>query len=175
MSTDKIDYSKMSVKDLLKTSTRESLLEQTKGKIVKYSDFLEKAPAKRIPNMLKSLEQAKKDFDEKKLDLTFKIKGSFKTRFGFKLNREDVYTIENIDKLEEYMLTYFKEEAPLNSKDKEKLNQLYDLVKSKVKEVVENKNTEFKFDKALITISYSPVSQYFELNGKNGAKIDLSC
>lgn len=173
--------------DIRKLSQYKSqLLEKTKNQIVSYSDFVRQAndessskiikmlKKNAMKSVLKRLQEAKEDYDAKKLSMTFNVSGSKNLRFGGKINREDTYIIDSKDILSASVIEYFNDEAPLKTKDKEVKERFESELKEFSKQVVDFGKYSFTFETVNVKISVDPADQFYDIGGANGAKIDLS-
>lgn len=166
----------INIKDL--KLNKEELLEKTKGKTVPYSEFIKQSNEASFKflmrGVLRELASNKKDFDEGKQLIIFDIKGSKEVRFGKKVEKVDEYVVDDINKIEESILDYFKEEAPLKTKDQSLKEEFLTVLKENTKDIKNKKEVSFVFKTAKIHINLKPVDQFVELSGSRGARIDLS-
>lgn len=166
----------MEMKDIKKN--KDVLLEKTKGQVVGYSEFVKQTESSKyrllMKRVLSNLQMAKEDFEKGRENITFEIKGSKDTQFGKKIERKDIYVIEDESKIKESVLDYFNEEAQLKTKDKSLKAEFIETLSENIKDFGDKKEVSFAFKSALITITLTPVSQFVEISGSKGAKIDLS-
>lgn len=166
----------MGMKDIKKN--KEMLLEQTKGQVVGYSEFVKQTESSKyrilMKRVLANLKMAKEDFEKGRENITFEIKGSKETQFGKKVERKDIYVLEDADKIKQSIIDYFNEEAPLKTKDKSVKSEFLNLLEESIDKIDVKKEVSFSFKSAQISIKLEPFSQFVEIFGSKGAKIDLS-
>lgn len=166
----------MGMKDIKKN--KDALLEKTKGQVVGYTEFVRQTESSKyrllMKRVLSNLQMAKEDFEKGRENITFEIKGTKDIQFGKKIERRDIYVIEDESKLKESVIDYFNEEAPLKTKDKNLKTEFIETLKENIENFGNKKEISFSFKTALITITLTPVSKFVEISGSKGAKIDLS-
>lgn len=162
--------------DLIKN--KKAILEQAKGQTVSYSDFVEQSNNSiyklSMRRVLADIKLAKEDFEKKKEIITFTISGSKDFQFGKKVSREDSYVIEDSNKINNSIHEYFTEDAEIKTKNKDSKEKFLSKLDEEIIDIKTKKNVDFVFETAKISIKIEPVSQYFEISGPLGAKIDLS-
>lgn len=191
----KFDLKNFSLKDLF--NNKAVLLEKAKGAVVAYSDFVEQAKSNKIfqkalKNSLEDMKEMKDDYENGRLKITFNVHGSKLERFGGKINREDLYAIDNKDELKQNLEQYFFKDAPLVAKknridellaefgikeenEKNKVKALFDkIIEDNVKDLNDNDKVEIKIGTARVEITIEPIGHIYELKGSKGSKIDLS-
>lgn len=166
-------------KKLLKN--KDLLLSLVDGQTINYTDFLKQSEKIKMgkKRILKMLEEVKKDFDDKKEQIEFKISGSKEVRFGRELNSNETYTIINNVNFEDDIVEYFTKQMKLKTKDQEIKDSFSKLIEEKAKLVVKEKSAKFNIGTATIEMNIVPVSNIFTLEIKTlginkNVKIDLS-
>lgn len=191
----KFSLKNLSLKDLF--NNKDVLFEKSKNVVSAYSDFVEQAKSNKmfqkiLENSLKEMEEMKDDYENGRLRITFNVHGSKLERFGGKVNREDIYVIDNKDELKQNLEQYFFKDAPLVAKknridelliefgikeecQKHKVKALFDkIIEDNVKELNDNNKVEIIIGTARVEITIEPVGHIYEIKGSKGSKIDLT-